>query len=53
MLSGLDLFYSFKWYRYSLVSIIILLLCCRVLKEGKSYEDLTEVAKLFNIHAKE
>jgi len=23
----------------------------RVLKEGKSYEDLTEVAKLFNIHA--
>lgn len=25
----------------------------KVLKEGKSYEDLTEVAKLFNIHAKE
>lgn len=22
----------------------------RILKEGKSYEDLTEVAKLFNIH---
>ncbi len=51
MLSGLNPFYSFKWY--SLVSIIILFLCCRVLKEGKSYEDLTEVAKLFNIHAKE
>jgi programmed cell death 8 (apoptosis-inducing factor) len=25
----------------------------RVLKEGKSYDDLTEVAKLFNIHASE
>jgi len=25
----------------------------RVLKEGKSYDDLTEVAKLFNIHAAE
>lgn len=25
----------------------------RVLKEGKNYEDLTEVAKLFNIHATE
>jgi len=25
----------------------------RILKEGKSYDDLTEVAKLFNIHAAE
>jgi len=25
----------------------------RILKEGKSYDDLTEVAKLFNIHATE
>merc|ERR1711976_810515 len=25
----------------------------RILKEGKSYEDLTEVAKLFNIHSVE
>jgi len=25
----------------------------KVLKEGKTYDDLTEVAKLFNIHAKE
>jgi len=25
----------------------------RVLKEGKNYEDLTEVAKLFNIHSNE
>ena len=25
----------------------------RILKEGKSYDDLTEVAKLFNIHESE
>jgi len=25
----------------------------KVLKDGKTYDDLTEVAKLFNIHAKE
>ena len=25
----------------------------RILKEGRQYDDLTEVAKLFNIHATE
>ena len=25
----------------------------RILKEGRQYDDLTEVAKLFNIHAAE
>ena len=42
---------------YSLSSLLsyksLIAIVCRILKEGKSYDDLTEVAKLFNIHETE
>ena len=39
----------FSGYLRRVDNIIVL----RILKEGRQYDDLTEVAKLFNIHATE